>query len=75
MASEEDRALENLLDIQIKEQKESLSAIDEALASDPSDPELLSVKFLLRIRSQVSRISKLLRFLTHSYPKIDCSIN
>ncbi|CAA7032971.1 unnamed protein product [Microthlaspi erraticum] len=43
MASEEDKALENLLDIQLKEQRESLSAIDEALASDPSDPELLSL--------------------------------
>ncbi|ESQ46501.1 hypothetical protein EUTSA_v10000137mg [Eutrema salsugineum] len=43
MASEEDKALENLLDIQLKDQRESLSAIDEALASDPSNPELLSV--------------------------------
>lgn len=44
MASEEDKALENLLDDQLKEQRESLSAIDEALASDPSNSELLSVK-------------------------------
>ncbi|CAH2061164.1 unnamed protein product [Thlaspi arvense] len=43
MASEEDKALENLLDIQLKDQRESLSAIDEALASDPSNSELLSV--------------------------------
>ncbi|CAE6007446.1 unnamed protein product [Arabidopsis arenosa] len=43
MASEENKALEDLLDIQLQEQKESLSAIDEALISDPSNPELLSV--------------------------------
>ncbi|KAG7637335.1 Zinc finger CCCH domain-containing protein 22 [Arabidopsis thaliana] len=43
MASEENNDLENLLDIQLIEQKESLSSIDEALLSDPSNPELLSV--------------------------------
>ncbi|XP_010472500.1 PREDICTED: zinc finger CCCH domain-containing protein 22 [Camelina sativa] len=43
MASEEDKALEDLLDVQLNEQKESLSAIGEALASDPFNPELLSV--------------------------------
>ncbi|CAN7063015.1 unnamed protein product [Brassica oleracea var. botrytis] len=43
MASEEDKALEDLLDYQLKDQRESLSAIEEALASDPSNPELLSV--------------------------------
>jgi hypothetical protein len=47
MASEENNDLENLLDIQLIEQKESLSSIDEALLSDPSNPELLSVNFLL----------------------------
>ncbi|KAL0733895.1 hypothetical protein Bca4012_010105 [Brassica carinata] len=43
MASEEDKALEDLLEYQLKDQRESLSAIEEALASDPSNPELLSV--------------------------------
>ncbi|CAN8315030.1 unnamed protein product [Cochlearia groenlandica] len=43
MASEEDKALENLLEIQLKDQRESLSAINEAIASDPSNPDLLSV--------------------------------
>ncbi|KAF8086084.1 hypothetical protein N665_0635s0015 [Sinapis alba] len=43
MASEEDKALEDLLDYQLKDQRESLSAIEEALASDPSNPDLLSV--------------------------------
>ncbi|KFK32607.1 hypothetical protein AALP_AA6G266100 [Arabis alpina] len=43
MASEEDKALENLLHLQLIDQRESLSAIDEALASDSSNPELLSV--------------------------------
>lgn len=46
MASEEDKALEDLLDYQLKDQRESLSAIEEALASDPSNPELLSVTSL-----------------------------
>lgn len=54
MASGEDKALEDLLDYQLKDQRESLSAIEEALASDPSNPELLSVTFLLQIRSLVS---------------------
>ncbi|KAJ4890664.1 Zinc finger CCCH domain-containing protein 22 [Raphanus sativus] len=43
MASEEDKALEDLLEYQLKDQRESLSAIEEALASDPSNPDLLSV--------------------------------
>lgn len=46
MASEEDKALEDLLDYQLKDQRESLSAIEEALASDPSNPDLLSVTSL-----------------------------
>ncbi|KAJ0233286.1 Zinc finger CCCH domain-containing protein 22 [Hirschfeldia incana] len=43
MGSEEDKALEDLLEYQLKDQRESLSAIEEALASDPSNPDLLSV--------------------------------
>ncbi|OMO61560.1 hypothetical protein CCACVL1_23432 [Corchorus capsularis] len=43
MADEEERVLENQLELQLKEQRDSLSAINDALASDPSDPELLAV--------------------------------
>ena len=42
---EEERALENQLELQLLEQKDSLSALNDALASDPSNPELLSVPF------------------------------
>lgn len=41
---EEERALENQLELQFLEQKDSLAALDDALASDPSNPELLSVQ-------------------------------
>lgn len=43
MADEEDRALEEQLEIQLDEQKDALHSLTEALSSDPSDPELLSV--------------------------------
>ncbi|KAK6274212.1 hypothetical protein POUND7_011295 [Theobroma cacao] len=43
MADEEERVLENQLELQLKEQRDSLSALNDALASDPSDPELLAV--------------------------------
>lgn len=41
---EEERALENQLELQFLEQKDSLAALNDALASDPSNPELLSVQ-------------------------------
>ncbi|XP_021276158.1 zinc finger CCCH domain-containing protein 22 [Herrania umbratica] len=43
MADEEETVLENQLELQLKEQRDSLSALNDALASDPSDPELLAV--------------------------------
>ncbi|XP_048227625.1 zinc finger CCCH domain-containing protein 18 isoform X2 [Ricinus communis] len=45
MASEEEeRALEKQLELQLEEQKDSLAALNDALASDPSNHELLSVQ-------------------------------
>ncbi|KAK4422381.1 Zinc finger CCCH domain-containing protein 18 [Sesamum alatum] len=44
MADEdEERVVEEQLQFQLKEQKESLAAVADALSSDPSNPELLSV--------------------------------
>lgn len=43
MASDEERALEHQLEVQLHEQKESLAALQDALASDPSNSELLEV--------------------------------
>ncbi|KAK7287547.1 hypothetical protein RIF29_00828 [Crotalaria pallida] len=43
MGSEEKRVLENELELQLQEQRDSLSAIHQALFSDPSNPELLAV--------------------------------
>ncbi|KAL3633415.1 hypothetical protein CASFOL_022177 [Castilleja foliolosa] len=40
---EEERVLEEQLQFQLNEQKDSLSAVDDALSVDPSNPELLSV--------------------------------
>lgn len=43
MADSEERALEEQIEVQLKEQKDALHSLTEALSSDPSDPELLSV--------------------------------
>ncbi|KAK7305163.1 hypothetical protein VNO77_43063 [Canavalia gladiata] len=43
MGSEEERVLENQLELQLQEQRDSLFAIDQALLSDPTNPELLAV--------------------------------
>ncbi|XP_059275270.1 zinc finger CCCH domain-containing protein 18 [Lycium ferocissimum] len=43
MADEEEKALEEQLEIQLEEQKDALNSLTEALSIDPSDPELLSV--------------------------------
>lgn len=44
MASEEERLLETQLEHQLQEQKDSLSALNQALASDPNNPELFAVR-------------------------------
>ncbi|CAI0376590.1 unnamed protein product [Linum tenue] len=44
MASEEEKALENELEEQLQELRDSLTALNDALASDPSNSELLSVQ-------------------------------
>ncbi|KAI9072647.1 hypothetical protein K1719_028758 [Acacia pycnantha] len=43
MASEEERHLETQLELQLQEQRDSLSAINEPLVSDSSNLELLAV--------------------------------
>ncbi|XWS72776.1 hypothetical protein CRYUN_Cryun02cG0069800 [Craigia yunnanensis] len=44
MADEEERLLENQLELQLKEQRDSISTLNDALACDPSNPELLAVQ-------------------------------
>uniref|UniRef100_A0A2P2J0M4 Uncharacterized protein MANES_16G132200 n=2 Tax=Rhizophora mucronata TaxID=61149 RepID=A0A2P2J0M4_RHIMU len=44
MGSDEERALESQLELQLQEQKDSLAALNQALVSDPSNPDLLSVQ-------------------------------
>ncbi|XP_023547191.1 zinc finger CCCH domain-containing protein 22-like [Cucurbita pepo subsp. pepo] len=43
MANDEERVLEHQLEVQLHEQRESLAALQDALASDASNPELLEV--------------------------------
>ncbi|MED6123874.1 hypothetical protein PIB30_053665 [Stylosanthes scabra] len=43
MVSEEEKVLEEQLEHQLHEQRDSLSAVDDALLSDPSNPDLLAV--------------------------------
>lgn len=47
MANEEERVLENLLELQLQEQRVSLATINDALASEPNNTELLAVHPLL----------------------------
>lgn len=44
MANDEERVLEHQLEVQLHEQRESLAALQDALASDASNPELLEVR-------------------------------
>lgn len=58
MGSEEERVLEEQLELQLQEQRDSLSAIDHAILSDPSNPELLAVpSYLLHSISLFFNIS------------------
>ncbi|KAF9615805.1 hypothetical protein IFM89_026476 [Coptis chinensis] len=52
MADDEERCLEEQLEVQLEEQRESLTAINEALVLDPTNSELSSVheELLLAIR-------------------------
>ncbi|KAM7459609.1 hypothetical protein LguiA_036603 [Lonicera macranthoides] len=43
MANDEERVLEGQLELQLQEQRDSLSAVNQALASDSTNSELLSV--------------------------------
>ncbi|KAI5669570.1 hypothetical protein M9H77_19423 [Catharanthus roseus] len=42
--ADDERALEELLELQLQEQRESLGALNDALNDDPSNPELLAVQ-------------------------------
>ncbi|PRQ26862.1 putative transcription factor C3H family [Rosa chinensis] len=44
MGSEDERVLENQLDIQLQEQKDSLATLNHALVSDPNNPELRALQ-------------------------------
>ncbi|KAL4335972.1 hypothetical protein GQ457_07G043910 [Hibiscus cannabinus] len=41
--ADEEKVLEDQLELQLKEQRDSLSALDDALASDPFNPQILAV--------------------------------
>lgn len=43
MGSEEERLLETQLELQLHEQRDSVTALKDAITSDPANPELLEV--------------------------------
>lgn len=51
---DEERALENQLELQLKDQRDSLAAISDALAFDPSNPELLLVLIFCSLTLSIS---------------------
>ncbi|KAL6216002.1 hypothetical protein ACLB2K_015428 [Fragaria x ananassa] len=44
MGSEDERVLENLLELQLQEQRDPLATLNDALASDPTNPELRALQ-------------------------------
>lgn len=58
----DERLVETQLEEQLQEQSESLDAINEALNSDPTNPELLEVRFVSLI-SYIRIIPSMIVFL------------
>lgn len=54
---EEERVLEQQLELQLHEQRESLSSLNDILTSDPSNHEVLSVRVLFYLLSNFSASS------------------
>lgn len=72
---EEERVLEEQLDLQLKEQRDSLNAIDDALSVDPSNPELQSVGastyvYIMYVHGDAYRFIYLLDSLVYFMKKI-----